>query len=409
MNGFDTVVVNWGTVAGVDTSATLEISGEEQWSDFRPHVIGDINNDGHLDLIIGALDYAISAGKLYFHFGPAPSETPDATLVGDSASYHLGTAVNVADLNADGLNDLVVRGYYSRYPVSEWYDYIRIYWGEGPDTLDSVPDVEIRGHWYASDGLKCFDVNGDSIDDLLWTNRDSTDFISVHYGGMAFDTVPSLRLENPIPGIANFGFTIQDAGDMNGDGYDDIAVGCPDATITSGFVFVYGGGPMIDEEYDAAVGMSNQGGFGESVAGIGDVTGDGLADIMVGAPHWAFFQDKGYWGIFKGDSEIGVTSVEGDNNSKPAGFWLDLAYPNPFNPQTTIRYELPRNARVRLEVFNLLGERVALLVDETQDPGTHSVLFDGKKLASGVYVYRLTAISSDGAIWSEAKKVVLMR
>ena len=67
-------------------------------------------------------------------------------------------------------------------------------------------------------------------------------------------------------------------------------------------------------------------------------------------------------------------------------------YPNPFNPQATITYDLPTDAPVRLEVFDLLGRRVALLVDAPVRAGTHQVRFDGSRLASGLYLYRMQAL-----------------
>jgi hypothetical protein len=66
-------------------------------------------------------------------------------------------------------------------------------------------------------------------------------------------------------------------------------------------------------------------------------------------------------------------------------------YPNPFNPTTFIAYALAEDAYVKLEVFNLLGERVLLLVNEMKEAGHHVVRFEGRELSSGVYVYRLKA------------------
>lgn len=73
----------------------------------------------------------------------------------------------------------------------------------------------------------------------------------------------------------------------------------------------------------------------------------------------------------------------------PAEVALLGNYPNPFNPETTIRYALPRAGMVRLAVYDLLGREVATLVDELQPAGRHAARFHGDDLQSGVYAYRL--------------------
>jgi len=100
---------------------------------------------------------------------------------------------------------------------------------------------------------------------------------------------------------------------------------------------------------------------------------------------------------------MGQTGVE-EVSETPTEFSLSLNYPNPFNPSTTIAYALPRDSYVKLEVFNLLGERVSTLRDGLQDAGYHSVTFNAKGLPSGIYFYRLNA-----GDFVETKKLVLMR
>jgi hypothetical protein len=88
----------------------------------------------------------------------------------------------------------------------------------------------------------------------------------------------------------------------------------------------------------------------------------------------------------------------------PAGFVLYQNYPNPFNPSTQIQFALPKESHVRLEIFNLLGERVKTLVDETRQAGYHSERFDATGLASGLYFYRLQA-----GDFVATKKLLLLR
>ena len=83
------------------------------------------------------------------------------------------------------------------------------------------------------------------------------------------------------------------------------------------------------------------------------------------------------------------TDVPAESSSAPGGFLLEQNYPNPFNPTTSIRFALPRESRVVLEVFNVLGQSVARLVDEVASGGIHQAQFDGRALASGTYIYRL--------------------
>ncbi|MEQ9264144.1 MAG: T9SS type A sorting domain-containing protein, partial [Balneolaceae bacterium] len=66
-------------------------------------------------------------------------------------------------------------------------------------------------------------------------------------------------------------------------------------------------------------------------------------------------------------------------------------YPNPFNPSTRIEFEVPQIAHVRLEVFNIVGQKVAELLNETKAIGSYSIDFNARTLPSGVYLYRLEA------------------
>jgi hypothetical protein len=79
------------------------------------------------------------------------------------------------------------------------------------------------------------------------------------------------------------------------------------------------------------------------------------------------------------------------NYTPPKEFKLEQNFPNPFNPTTTIQYELPVNARVTLKVYDILGSEVITLVNKEQEAGYKEVQFNGSSFASGMYIYRLTA------------------
>ena len=86
-----------------------------------------------------------------------------------------------------------------------------------------------------------------------------------------------------------------------------------------------------------------------------------------------------------------ITPVSSESVELPAAVTLAQNYPNPFNPSTAIRYELPAAEHVRLDVFDVSGRNVKVLVDGTRPAGTHTARFDAGGLPSGLYVYRLQA------------------
>jgi len=94
------------------------------------------------------------------------------------------------------------------------------------------------------------------------------------------------------------------------------------------------------------------------------------------------------WGL---TVTVGPATAAGPDDGVPSVLVLEQNYPNPFNPETTIRYSLPTAGWVRLELFDLLGRRVRTLVDGVAPAGTHVQLVDGSSLASGIYLYRLSA------------------
>lgn len=95
--------------------------------------------------------------------------------------------------------------------------------------------------------------------------------------------------------------------------------------------------------------------------------------------------------IILSESDEVPVSVEPVPDEVASDFELRQNYPNPFNPATQIQYTIPENANVTLEVYNMLGQKVDMLVDEHQTAGTYEATFDGTNLSSGTYIYRLRA------------------
>jgi len=135
-------------------------------------------------------------------------------------------------------------------------------------------------------------------------------------------------------------------------------------------------------------------------------------NVLEGSTESAYLKVSGKIVRLSGAGSVNVT----DENTKveiafgqpgealPSAFALRQNYPNPFNPSTVIEYDLPEDARVTLKVYDILGSEVATLIDGNEVAGRKSVRFDGAKLSSGVYFYRLSA-----GKYSEAKRLMIVK
>jgi hypothetical protein len=95
----------------------------------------------------------------------------------------------------------------------------------------------------------------------------------------------------------------------------------------------------------------------------------------------------------------------------PDKFELFQNYPNPFNPTTTISYQLPSDSKVMIKIYDILGKEVTTLFDGPQKAGYYENRFDANRIASGMYIYRLTAKSNDGKPkeYSSIKKMMVIK
>ncbi len=155
---------------------------------------------------------------------------------------------------------------------------------------------------------------------------------------------------------------------------------------------------IVDAQYNIASSVIGSG--GAALAGTTyDIEGT-LGQVAPGPSGNSYDSlDAGFWYL----QVYTTTGVKSPPGAVARTYELYQNFPNPFNPSTTINYQLPMSNHVTLKVFDILGREMAMLVNEKESAGNYSIKFDGSRLASGVYFYRLEA----GSFVSVKKLVIL--
>lgn len=303
--------VHLGGIQGLDSNWVFALYGTSSNPTgrvgFSVSDAGDVNGDGFDDIIIGNPYFNapyLNAGSAHLYYGSAygidTTVNGHVDLFGSQANEGFGNCVTGAgDLNGDGFDDIAIGA--STYSNGQTYEgAVYVYLGDSSGLItpaamiiESNQASAILGYAVSEAG----DVNGDGFDDLAMTaynydNGHSGEGIAwVHHGGPnGLDPNPAVLLEVNQQN-AFFGYSLDAVGDLNADGFDDIAVGSPhydDTVSTEGIVNLYLGSPTgISPVPIQSLGEQKiHSWFGESVAGVGDVNQDGYDDVLVGVLNW---------------------------------------------------------------------------------------------------------------------------
>ncbi|MBL0055241.1 MAG: FG-GAP repeat protein [Chitinophagaceae bacterium] len=270
---------------------------------------GDVNGDGYSDVIIGAYLYNDGAnadeGRAFLYHGSAtglsatPNSTPDDA---DQASANFGISVaSAGDVNGDGYSDVIIGAYVYDDGANTNEGRAFVYHGS-PAGLSTTPnstpdDADQAGANFGYSVASAGDVNGDGYSDVIigaWQYDDganATEGRAFVYHGSAtgLSATPNSTPDDADQAGAGLGFSVAGAGDVNGDGYSDVIIGGPsydDGFTGEGRAFVYHGGAAgLSATPNSTPDDADQANasFGSSVAGAGDVNGDGYSDVIIGA------------------------------------------------------------------------------------------------------------------------------
>jgi hypothetical protein len=268
-------------------------------------LMADLNGDGQTDAIVGSPYVDMSStltdvGQVFVYFGPRYSSPP--AILNDPAPVniaHFGAALAAGDLNGDGHQDLIVGTPLSDVGSSYAAGHVFVFLG-GP-SFDATSDFVLRdpvpeGGANFGTAVATGDLNGDGVDDLVVSADDadagsitSAGEVFVFLGGNPFNTVSDFTLRDPDPErSALFGSAVA-IGDLNGDGKKDVIVTAPlsnvESAISAGQAFVFLGGSAFDVVADFTLQdpyPNTNIRFGITAAS-GDINGDNFEDVLIGS------------------------------------------------------------------------------------------------------------------------------
>jgi len=393
---FGRIYIYWGGTK-LDTLPDVTLTGEYKYDNFGFRITaGKINEDNLNDLLITSINYYFSdtclvCGKSYLYFGSEiTSGLPAWTNQGDTSKTYLGAGVAIGDLNGDNRGDLLI----SSVPGAS---------GKGAQTIteiflnsaqiDTLSDMFVVDSLYGNatdDILYSQDFNLDGFDDFI-TRHESN--LNIYYGNSLLDTIPDAKL-TPwyLAGINR----LADAGDVNGDGYPDVFAGAWHVVFEGGSVGLYLGSSKINSEVDWVTG-----GGGYSIDGAGDVNGDGYDDLIVSSLSSQLTNvATGVVWILAGRpdlKDIGTKVETKLENIPPEDFKLFQNYPNPFKNETIFRFQQAQkfSKPVKLTIFDTTGKEVVTLVNQLLSAGEYNFKWngtsqEGKEVTTGVYFSRLS-------------------
>jgi len=252
---------------------------------------GDLNGDGYSDFVAGASGYNLHDGAIFLYHGTASGVAYSSRIHLSYVGVESGASVAATgDVNGDGYADLVAGAPLLGVNQVSHCGVVFVFHG-GAALLDNTPDFFLEsnqdyGH-FGESVSSAGDFNGDGFDDIIvsspWYDRGQTK------SGMAFLFYgPPGGLLWPFPlqlgGNApenKFAQSVAGAGDVNGDGFSDVIIGASDG-VGAGKAYLYYGDALLNFRPKTLITVSPNNSFGDTVAGAGDVNGDGFSDVIVG-------------------------------------------------------------------------------------------------------------------------------